>query len=85
MPLHSLHLLQPLDVGCFSLLKKAYSARIQRLGMAGYHHLIKEDFIPTLQPAYKAAFIPATIQASFRASGLLPLNPQAVLSKLTLR
>lgn len=85
MPPHSSHLLQPLDVGCFSPLKKAYSARIQRLGIVGYHYLIKEDFLPEFRPAYKAAFTSNTIQSAFRGSGLLPLDPQAVLSKLTLR
>lgn len=85
MPPHSSHLLQPLDVGCFGPLKKAYSQRISRLGTIGYHHLIKEDFLPELQPAYQAAFKPSTIRGAFRGSGLLPLDPQAVLSKLTLR
>lgn len=85
MPAHSSHLLQPLDVGCFGPLKKAYSARIQRLGMVGYHYLIKEDFLPQFKPAYEAAFTSQNIKAAFRGSGLLPLDPQAVLSKLTLR
>lgn len=85
MPPHSSHLLQPLDVGCFGPLKKAYSKRIQRLGMVGYHYLIKEDFLPEFSPAYEAAFTSSTIQGAFRGSGLLPLDPQAVLSKLTLR
>ena len=31
MPPHSSHLLQPLDVGCFSPLKKAYSRQIEEL------------------------------------------------------
>lgn len=31
MPAHSSHLLQPLDVGCFSLLKHAYGVEIQDL------------------------------------------------------
>ncbi|KAF1925377.1 DDE-domain-containing protein, partial [Didymella exigua CBS 183.55] len=29
MPPHSSHLLQPLDVGCFSLLKRAYSREVE--------------------------------------------------------
>jgi hypothetical protein len=85
MPPHSSHLLQPLDVGCFGPLKRAYSKRITRLGSVGYHYLIKEDFLPELSLAYKAAFTPTTIRSSFRGSGLLPLDPEAVLSKLTLR
>ena len=35
MPAHSSHLLQPLDVGCFSPLKRAYSKQIKEL-MRGY-------------------------------------------------
>lgn len=84
MPPHSSHLLQPLDVGCFGPLKKAYSKRIRRLGRVGYHYLIKEDFLPEFRPAYEAAFTPQTIQGAFKGSGLYPLDPQAVLSKLTL-
>ena len=79
------HLLQPLDVGCFSLLKKAYLKRINRLSAVGYYYLIKEDFLPKFKVAYKAAFTLLTIKALFRGSGLLPLDPQAVLSKITLR
>jgi hypothetical protein len=42
----SSHLLQPLDVGCFGPLKKAYSHQMKELGRLRHFHIAKEDFIP---------------------------------------
>jgi hypothetical protein len=35
MPAHSSHLLQPLDIGCFSPLKRAYGSLIEKLARLG--------------------------------------------------
>ena len=48
MPPHTSHILQPLDVGCFGPLKKAYSHQIQDLGRLGYFYVTKEDFLAEL-------------------------------------
>jgi hypothetical protein len=84
MPAHSSHLLQPLDVGCFGPLKKAYQYQMQQLISHQYFHITKEDFIPEFQAAFQRSFTPCNIQGGFRGSGLFPFDPQAVLSKLTL-
>jgi hypothetical protein len=42
MPAHSSHLLHPLDVGCFSPLKRAYSEQIMDLIKLGVHHVDKD-------------------------------------------
>ncbi|EFQ84978.1 hypothetical protein PTT_20237 [Pyrenophora teres f. teres 0-1] len=47
MPPHTSHLLQPLDVSCFSPLKRAYSHRIQELARQGVYHIDKIDFLQT--------------------------------------
>ena len=52
MPPHSSHLLQPLDVGCFSPLKRAYSREIEALIRHHINHITKLEFLP----AFKAAF-----------------------------
>jgi hypothetical protein len=84
MPAHSSHLLQPLDVGCFGPLKKAYQHQMQRLISYQYFHITKEDFVPEFQAAFQRSFTQSNIQGGFRGSGLFPLDSQAVLSKLTL-
>ncbi|KAJ3462343.1 hypothetical protein MRS44_007129 [Fusarium solani] len=54
MPPHSSHLLQPLDVGCFSLLKKAYGREIEHLIRCSITHVSKTEFfrpfIPLIRP-----------------------------------
>ena len=52
MPPHSSHLLQPLDVGCFSPLKRAYSREVESLMRNHINHITKLEFLP----AFKAAF-----------------------------
>jgi hypothetical protein len=52
MPPHSSHLLQPLDVGCFSPLKRAYSREVEGLIRDHINHVTKLEFLP----AFKAAF-----------------------------
>ena len=85
MPSHSSHLLQPLDVGCFAVLKRAYSRFISDLARRGYNHIDKFDFLDDYQRARLEAFQqPAIIQNSFAASGLVPVNAERVLSKLNI-
>jgi hypothetical protein len=82
MPPHSSHLLQPLDVGCFSPLKTAFSKQNQGLIRNHIFHIKKEDFLATFQIAFSASFSKANIQAGFRGSGIHPFNPETVLSEL---
>ncbi|KAH5050569.1 hypothetical protein HBI73_243490 [Parastagonospora nodorum] len=44
MPAHSSHLLQPLDVACFSPLKRAYGDGVSALARSRIHHINKETF-----------------------------------------
>ncbi|KAF4310584.1 putative transposase [Botryosphaeria dothidea] len=85
MPAHLSHLLQPLDVGCFSPLKNAYGKQIESLMRAMHTHIAKEDFLPAFRIAFAAAFIRANIQGGFRRVGVAPYNPEAVISKLNVR
>jgi DDE superfamily endonuclease len=85
MPPHSSHLLQPLDVGCFGPLKKAYGRQIENRIRAGTTHITKEDFFLSFFAAFQAAMTEKNIQGGFRGAGLMPHNPQAVLLKLDVR
>ncbi|KAI1689247.1 DDE superfamily endonuclease [Pyrenophora tritici-repentis] len=82
MPPHSSHLLQPLDVGCFSPLKRAYSREVESLMRNHINHITKLEFLPAFKAAFDRAFTPANIYSAFRGAGLVPLQPEAVLSKL---
>ncbi|USP81206.1 putative transposase [Curvularia clavata] len=82
MPPHSSHLLQPLDVGCFSPLKRAYSREVESLIRNHINHITKLEFLPAFKTAFDQSFTPANICSAFRGAGLVPLQPDAVLSKL---
>jgi hypothetical protein len=82
MPPHSSHLLQPLDVGCFSPLKRAYSREVENLIRHHINHITKLEFLPAFKAAFDRSFTPANICSAFRGAGLVPLQPDAVLSKL---
>ena len=82
MPPHSSHLLQPLDVGCFAPLKRAYSREIEGLIRCRINHITKEDFLPAFATAYDKAITKENICGAFRGAGLIPFNPDAVVSKL---
>ena len=82
MPPHSSHLLQPLDVGCFSPLKRAYSREVESLIRNHINHITKLEFLPAFKAAFDRSFTPANIRSAFQGAGLVPLQPDAVLSKL---
>jgi hypothetical protein len=82
IPPHSSHLLQPLDMGCFGPLKRAYSAQIELFIRSRVNHITKEDFLPAFKAAYDKAIIKDNIIGSFRGAGLVPHAENAILSKL---
>jgi hypothetical protein len=82
MPPHSSHLLQPLNVGCFSPLKRAYSREIKSLIRHHINHITKLEFLPAFKVAYDRSFTSANILSAFRGAGLIPYQPDVVLSKL---
>lgn len=83
MPPHASHLLQPLDVACFSPLKRAYGQRVEDLMRLNHHHIDKSDFLTLYVPARAQVMRESTIKAGFRASGLNPLDPSVVLDQLS--
>jgi hypothetical protein len=85
MPPHSSHLLQPLDVGCFAPLKKAYGRQIEELMRHYINHITKLEFLPAFKAAFYNSITKSNICAGFRGAGLVPLDPEAVLSKLDVR
>jgi hypothetical protein len=82
MPPHSSHILQPLDVGCFGPLKKAYGKQIEGYMRGNQTHITKEDFFPAFQAAFQEAITPENIQGGFRGAGIRPFSPEKVLEGL---
>ena len=85
MPAHSSHLLQPLDVGCFAPLKKAYGNQVSNLVCNSINHITKLEFLPAFQAAFKVSITLDNIRGGFRGAGLIPYNPEAVISKLDVK
>jgi len=85
MPAHSSHKLQPLDVGCFAPLKKAYGSLVEQKACLGINHIDKLDFLEIFPEARGKAFKAETIQNSFAEAGLIPFNPDRVLSQLNIQ
>jgi hypothetical protein len=49
------------------------------------HHISKKTFLPVFKAAYGHTFTEENACAGFRGAGLVPFNPDAVLSKLDVR
>lgn len=78
LPSHTSHVLQPLDVGVFSPLKKYYRQEISKLRSP----ITKNNFPNLLALARQKAFSVSNIQSGFRASGIYPYNPVVVFENL---
>jgi len=85
MPLHLLHLLQSLDVGCFLPLKHAYGSEISNLARQSTTHITKMNFLAAIKSAFFKAFTTENICGSFRGAGLVSFDPEAVVLQLDLR
>jgi DDE superfamily endonuclease/Psq-like protein/Tc5 transposase-like DNA-binding protein len=82
LPPHILHILQPLDVGCFSPLKAAYRRLVQDLARQAVFHVDKADFLRMYRQARSTVHSEQNIKSGFRATGLVPWDPNYVLSQL---
>jgi hypothetical protein len=85
MPPHSSHLLQPLDVGCFGPLKQAYGRQVEDLMRMHINHISKLEFLCGFREAFFASITERNIQGGFAGAGLVPFDPERVLSKLDVK
>lgn len=85
LPAHSSHLTQPLDVGCFSVLKRAYSKELELFIRAGIDHITKVEFLMAFHTAHNNSITMSNVLGGFRGAGLVPFDPQAVISKLDVK
>jgi DNA invertase Pin-like site-specific DNA recombinase len=85
MPAHLSHLLQPLNIGFFLVLKRAYSEVVESQTRLGIHRVDKNDFLKAYRKARIKAFTEINIVNSFAGAGIKPFDPQRVISKLDIR
>ena len=80
LPPHTMHVLQPLDVGLFAPLATAYKANIRSITRLGASYSVdKVDFLEQYQKARASAFSILNIRKAFEKTGLLPYNPDRIL------
>jgi hypothetical protein len=80
-----LHLLQPLNVTYFALLKRSYSNSILALARNYIYYISKETFLLAFKTAYKYTFTKENTCAGFRGARLVLFNLDIVLLKLNIR
>ena len=85
MPLYLLYLLQPLNIGYFSPLKRIYGSQIKSQIRSYINYITKLKFLPAFKAAFTQLFIESNIHGSFRGASLVPYNLEAVLLKLNIR
>src|SRR5690606_23749715 len=74
LPPHSTHIMQPLDVGCFGILTKAYKNGLRKwmFEHAGGATFTKRNFWEVLSPARDLTYTPAARKAAWKSSGGWP-------------
>ena len=80
LPAHASHLVQPLDLAPFSVLKTRYRNEIRALSaLDDAAPIKKERFVISYNKAREEALSERVIRAGWKASGLCPYNPNLVL------
>ena len=81
---HTTHRLQPLDVGLFSPLAKAYSKKLNEYthGGLGWVSMTKRIFWPLFRDAWEVSFTAKNIKSAFKKTGIWPLNPFTTLKQI---
>ena len=82
MPPHSSHLLQPLNVSCFVVLKRSYRQQIEDLIQVRVNYIDKPDFLSAYSTACIEALTLNIVRSGFTATRLVLYDPERVLSKL---
>jgi len=82
LPPHSSHLTQPLDVGCFAPLKTYYDMELSKRSRYGHVLIDKPEFLAAFLAAFPKAFSEKNVKGAFRGTGLVPWDPEKVLSQL---
>jgi hypothetical protein len=82
LPPHTSHLMQPLDVGIFRLLKRAMSGFLDQICRTGINKIQKTEWLECFVKACEKAMRCSNIHGGWRGSGIYPLSSLKVLNKL---
>ena len=82
LPPYLTHILQPLDVGIFGSLLRAYKKRLNDTALYGALAILKQEFLEIYQAARSQAISLTNIASAWRVIGLIPYDPSAVLLKI---
>ena len=79
LPPNATHVLQPLDVGVFGPMKKAWKIVLQEYKLASAASCVdKSTFPKLLARLYERAFTRQHLVSAFKGTGLFPLNKAAI-------
>ena len=84
MSLHSFHLLQLLDVDCFSVLKQLYRKCIETLMSLNVNQIDKQKFLSIYQKVCTKTLHLNNIQSGFAATELMSYKLNCVLLLLNI-
>ena len=74
LPIHFSHFTQPLDIGCFNMLKRSYNRGLEDFIKTYINYIIKTEFFIAFKTAYFNIMTPENIKAGFRGVSLMPYN-----------
>ncbi|KAG6989535.1 hypothetical protein FocnCong_v020986 [Fusarium oxysporum f. sp. conglutinans] len=81
LPAHCSHVLQPLDLGCFSSLKAAYRTLVgEHTALTDSTRVGKQRFLDFYARAREIGFRKENIRSGWRAAGLWPVNTNKPLA-----
>lgn len=84
IPPHTSHVTQPLDVGCFGPLKKVYYKECQSFMRSSPGTQITRYNVASISSkAYNKGLTPENLMASFRKSGVYPMNRSEIQAEKT--
>jgi hypothetical protein len=79
------HILQPLDMVCFLLLKRKYSQRVRDLARKRVFHINREVFLSAFKDTFFDVSTEENCHRAFETSVLVPLEVQVLLDYLEVR
>ena len=80
LPVHTYHVMQPLNLGCFSSLKTAYQRQIGNFNtLTDETRIEKARFLEFYSKARQIGLSKVNIQSGWRATGLYPKNVHKLL------
>ena len=80
LPPHSSHITQPLDVGVFGPLKREVGRRTDGLSVIQPGRIARVKWAAQLVTSRLKAMTKSNIMAGWRGAGLVPINPQRLIS-----